>query len=83
MNTASLHLVHSARVTAPRPLNQYDRASIAHRCLIFGKSRWTVAREYGVPIQEINDICDAAMFERGRIVGRNETRFLAPLKCAA
>jgi hypothetical protein len=79
----NIHLVHSTRVVAPKSIGLADRTSIADRCLIFGTSRWTVARQYGVPIAEINEICDVAMFERGRRAGRNEAKFFPPMGVAA
>jgi len=79
---ASLQLVHSAPVQA-RKLNQHERASIATLCLVFGASRWTVAREYGVQRRDIDDICDEAQFERGRAYGRREVKLNPPMRRAA
>ena len=76
--TAQLYLVHS-RPLAPANLNQHDRDSIATRVQVFGAKRPTIAREYGIPRWQVDDICDAAMFERGRRVGRNEARFNPPM----
>jgi len=78
-NTPKLHLVHSARVIAPRVINQFDRRSIADRCLIHGASRSTVAREYGIQRRDIDEICDAARFEDGVRVGRVQARFSPPM----
>lgn len=81
-----LKLVHSKPLPPPKLLNRHQRESIATRCLVHGHSRWTVMREYceyGVDIGAINDICDAAMFERGRRVGRNEAKFMPPMGRAA
>lgn len=80
--SASLQLVHSAPVQA-RKLNQHERASIANRCLVFGVSRRTIAIEYGVHRNEIDDICDEAQFERGRSYGRREVKFMPPMRSAA
>ena len=84
MNTTpKLHLVHSSRVIATKTLNQFDRRSIADRCLIHGARRGTVAREYGVPRWSIDEICDEARFADGVRVGRNQMRFVPPMGRAA
>lgn len=84
MNTpARLQIVHSVRVIAPKALNQFDRRSIADRCLIHGASRSTVAREYGLQRRDVDEICDAARFEDGVRVGRNQARFTPPMRWAA
>lgn len=80
--TAHLQLIHSRPLPATK-LNQHDRSSIATRVQVFGASRWTIAREYGIPRWQVDDICDDAMFERGRRVGRNEARFNPPMGRAA
>lgn len=77
-----LQPVHSARVAAPKSLNQYHSQSIADRCLIHGASRWTVAREYGINRREVDEICDQAMFERGRRVERVAAKFRPPMDFA-
>jgi len=76
--TAQLQVVHS-RALVPVKLNQHEKASIARRALVFGTSRFTIAREYGIQRWQVDDICDAAMFERGRRVGHNEARFNPPM----
>lgn len=78
-----LQLIHSARVIAPKALNQFEKRSIADRCLIHGASRSTLAREYGVQRRDIDEICDAARFEDGVRVGRNQARFAPPMRRAA
>jgi hypothetical protein len=83
MRTANLQLIHSRPLVKPKPLNQHDRSSIATRVQVFGASRHAIAREYGVSVREIADICEAAAFERGRRVGRNEARFNPPMGRAA
>lgn len=82
LNPVRLKLIHSKPLTA-RLLNRFERDSIATRCLVFEAVRWTVAREYGVHISDVNDICDRSMFERGRMAGRNEAKFFPPLGAAA
>ena len=82
-NGANLQLVHSTPVSALKTINQHDAASIADRCLIFEASRWTVAREYGVSVRDINHICDEAMFHRGFAAGRAAGRLLNPILKAA
>lgn len=79
---ASFESVHSARVPAPKSINQHQRRSIADRCIIHGASRWTVAREYGINRREVDEICDQAMFERGRRVERVAAKFRPPMDFA-
>lgn len=75
MNPVSkLHLVHSAPVAA-RKLTKTDRESIATQCLVHLRSRWNVARQFGVSVAEVNEVCDMAMFERGFRAGVNAERF--------
>ncbi|MEN6536386.1 MAG: hypothetical protein ABFD89_22205 [Bryobacteraceae bacterium] len=76
--TAHLHLIHSRPLPVTK-LNQHEKSSIATRALVFGTSRFTIAREYGIQRWQVDDICDAAMFERGRRVGHNEARFNPPM----
>ena len=78
-----LQLVHSSRVNPPKALNQFDRRSIADRCLIHGASRSTVAREYDIQRRDVDEICDAQRFADGVRVGRNQMMFLPPLGRAA
>ena len=70
----SLHLVHSSLVTAKK-LTKTDRESIADQCLTHLRSRWNVARQFGVTVAEVNEVCDVAMFERGFRAGVNAERF--------
>lgn len=76
MNAAALHLVHSSPVRAKNPrLNQHEKASIADQCIIHLRSRWNVARQFGVTRTEVDEIIDLAMFERGFRAGVNAERF--------
>jgi hypothetical protein len=70
----SLHLVHSSPVAA-RKLTPTDRESISEQCLTHLRSRWNVARQFGVSVAEVNEVCDVAMFERGFRAGVNAERF--------
>lgn len=72
--TVGLHLVHSAQV-APKKLSSADKESIAEQCLTHLRSRWNVARQFGVTVGEVNEVCDVAMFERGFRAGVNAERF--------
>lgn len=75
MNTQRcLHLVHSSPVTAKK-LTKPERESIATQCLVHLRSRWNVARQFGVSVAEVNEVCDVAMFERGFRAGVNAERF--------
>ncbi len=72
----ALYLVHSAPVEQKKSnLNQGQRESIAEQCLTHDASRWNVARQFGVHIREVFEICDRAMYERGFRAGRNAERF--------
>lgn len=83
MKTAHLQLIHSRPLAATKPINQHDRESIADRCQVHGASRFTVAREYGVHVSVINDICDDAMFRRGYRAGFSAAKFMPPMGRAA
>ena len=41
-----------------------------------------MAREYGVHVDVVNDICNEAMFERGRRVERVAAKFRPPMDFA-
>ena len=84
MKPASSYAQQTARLAAPSVvrLNQFERQSIADRCLIHGHKRPTVAREYGVHVDVVNDICNEAMFERGRRVERVAAKFRPPMDFA-
>lgn len=82
MNTQRcLHLVHSSPVTAKK-LTKTERESIATQCLVHLRSRWNVARQFGVSVAEVNEVCDQAMFERGRRVERVAAKFRPPMDFA-
>lgn len=75
MNTTRcLHLVHSSPVAAKK-LSIADRTSIADQCLVHLRSRWNVARQFGVSVADINEVCDLAMYQRGFRAGVNAERF--------
>ena len=63
-------------------LNQHDRASIASRCVDHGASRWTVAREYGISRETVDDLCDTEMFRRGQRAERIASKFRPPMDLA-
>ena len=84
MKPASSYAQQTVRLAAPSPirLNQFERQSIADRCQIHGHKRPTVAREYGVLVEVVNEICDQAAFERGRRVERVAAKFRPPMDFA-
>ncbi len=78
-----LQVIHSVEVAQARKFNQHEKESIATRVNVFGASRRTIAREYGVREDAINEIIAEADFERGRKVGLNQARFCPPMGRAA